>query len=64
MLLGAIEHVILRDSDERKLFLFGRIYGQEKNLKTAVIAWMKPLLHGIEDFKIAHERACSNSECQ
>ncbi|MCP4002896.1 MAG: SAM-dependent DNA methyltransferase, partial [bacterium] len=58
MLLGAIEHVARNDGDPRTFF--GKIYGQEKNLTTSSIARMNLVLHGIEDFQIAHEDTLRN----
>jgi type I restriction enzyme M protein len=51
MLLAAVQHV--RDSGGRVESLFGRLYGQEKNLTTSAIARMNLFLHQIEDFQIA-----------
>lgn len=50
MLLAVIEHVKERGGDPRTLF--GKLYGQEKNVTTASVARMNLLLHGIEDFSI------------
>ncbi len=50
MLLGAIQHV--RDAGGSVKKLWGKIYGQEKNLTTAAIARINLFLHGIEDFQI------------
>jgi type I restriction enzyme M protein len=50
MLLEAIHHV--RDAGGSVRTLYGKLYGQEKNLTTAAIARMNLLLHGVEDFKI------------
>ena len=51
MLIEAVKHVKEEGGDPR--LLFGRIYGQEKNLNTASIARMNLILHGMEDFSIA-----------
>ncbi len=50
MLLEAINHV--RESGGQVNTLFGRLYGQEKNLTTSSVARINLLLHGIEDFNI------------
>ena len=50
MLLAVIAHVHENGGDPRTLF--GKLYGQEKNLTTASVARMNLLLHGIEDFTI------------
>ena len=51
MLIESVKHVKEEGGDRR--LLFGRIYGQEKNLNTASIARMNLILHGMEDFSIA-----------
>jgi len=50
MLLAVIAYVTERGGDPRTLF--GKLYGQEKNLTTAAVARMNLLLHGIDDFAI------------
>jgi len=50
MLLGAVQHV--READRDIKLLYGKIYGQEKNLTTSAIARINLFLHGIEDFKV------------
>ncbi len=50
MLLEAIHHVRERHEDDRTLW--GRIFGQEKNLTTSAIARMNLFLHGAADFQI------------
>ncbi|MDY6868945.1 MAG: class I SAM-dependent DNA methyltransferase [Chloroflexota bacterium] len=50
MLLGAVQHV--RESEYNIRMLWGKLYGQEKNLTTSNIARINLLLHGIEDFQI------------
>ena len=50
MLLEAIHHV--RAAGGNVKTLYGKLYGQEKNLTTSAIARMNLLLHGVEDFKI------------
>jgi len=53
MLLGAIQHVREKNGDIKRLF--GRLFGQEKNLTTASIAKMNLFLHGIDDFHILRD---------
>lgn len=50
MLLAAVQHVKEMHGDVKRLY--GRLFGQEKNLTTAAIARMNLFLHGIEDFQI------------
>jgi type I restriction enzyme M protein len=50
MLLEAIHHVREQQGDARTLW--GRLYGQEKNLTTSAIARMNLFLHGAADFGI------------
>ena len=50
MLLEAIHHVRERHEDARTLW--GKIFGQEKNLTTSAIARMNLFLHGAADFQI------------
>lgn len=50
MLLGAVQHI--RDTGRDIKLLYGKLYGQEKNLTTSAIARMNLLLHGVEDFRI------------
>ncbi|MCW1968497.1 MAG: type I restriction-modification system subunit M [Anaerolineae bacterium] len=50
MLLEAIHHVQDTRGDVRTLW--GKLYGQEKNLTTSAIARMNLFLHGAADFKI------------
>lgn len=50
MLLAAVQHVHERHGDVKRLW--GKLYGQEKNLTTSSIARMNLFLHGIEDFQI------------
>ena len=50
MLLEAIQHVKEEKGDVRSLW--GKLYGQEKNLTTAAIARMNLFLHGAADFQI------------
>lgn len=50
MLLEAIHHVKEQRGDDRTLW--GKLYGQEKNLTTSAIARMNLFLHGAADFTI------------
>ena len=50
MLLEAIHHVRQRHGDDRTLW--GKLFGQEKNLTTSAIARMNLFLHGAADFQI------------
>ncbi|MHB2025089.1 MAG: type I restriction-modification system subunit M [Elusimicrobiota bacterium] len=50
MLLAAVQHVEERHGDAKRLW--GRLFGQEKNLTTSAIARINLFLHGIEDFQI------------
>jgi len=50
MLLEAMHHVREMRGDVRSLW--GKLYGQEKNLTTSAIARMNLFLHGAADFKI------------
>jgi type I restriction enzyme M protein len=50
MLLAAVQHVKEQYGDVK--LLWGKLYGQEKNLTTSSIARMNLFLHGIEDFQI------------
>jgi type I restriction enzyme M protein len=50
MLLEAIHHVKETQGDVRTLW--GKLFGQEKNLTTSAIARMNLFLHGAADFKI------------
>lgn len=50
MLLEAIHHVRERHEDDRTLW--GKLFGQEKNLTTSAIARMNLFLHGAGDFQI------------
>jgi type I restriction enzyme M protein len=53
MLLEAVHHV--RETGGNAKTLWGKLYGQEKNLTTSGVARINLFLHGIEDFQI--ERA-------
>jgi type I restriction enzyme M protein len=50
MLLAAVQHVNEMHGDVKRLW--GKLFGQEKNLTTSSIARMNLFLHGIEDFQI------------
>lgn len=50
MLLAAVQHVLEQQGDVKQLW--GKLYGQERNLTTSSIARMNLFLHGIEDFHI------------
>ncbi len=50
MLLEAVHHVRENHGDDRTLW--GKLFGQEKNLTTSAIARMNLFLHGASDFKI------------
>ncbi|HEY5550374.1 MAG TPA: class I SAM-dependent DNA methyltransferase [Opitutaceae bacterium] len=50
MLLEAIHHVKEHRGDDRTLW--GKLFGQEKNLTTSAIARMNLFLHGASDFQI------------
>ncbi|MFG1763122.1 N-6 DNA methylase [Micromonospora parva] len=53
MLIEVIEHV--KRQGGRPQTLWGKLYGQEKVLATSGLAKMNLLLHGVEDFNIAHD---------
>jgi type I restriction enzyme M protein len=50
MLLEAVHHV--REAGGRVELLWGKLYGQERNLTTSSIARINLFLHGVEDFQI------------
>lgn len=50
MLLEAVHHV--KEAGGQVRTLWGKLFGQEKNLTTAAIARMNLFLHGVEDFTI------------
>jgi type I restriction enzyme M protein len=50
MLLEAVHHVRESQGDDRTLW--GKLFGQEKNLTTSAIARMNLFLHGASDFQI------------
>jgi len=50
MLIEVVQHV--RERGGRVQLLWGKVYGQEKNLTTAGIARMNLFLHGVEDFAV------------
>jgi type I restriction enzyme M protein len=53
MLLEAIHHVKENHGDDRTLW--GKLFGQEKNLTTSAIARMNLFLHGAADFRIVRD---------
>src|SRR5262245_24826759 len=50
MLLEAVHHVKANHGDDRTLW--GKLFGQEKNLTTSAIARMNLFLHGASDFQV------------
>jgi type I restriction enzyme M protein len=50
MLIEIVQHV--KDRGGQVQLLWGKVFGQEKNLTTAGIARMNLFLHGVEDFNI------------
>jgi type I restriction enzyme M protein len=50
MLIEVVQHV--KDHGGRAQLLWGKVFGQEKNLTTAGIARMNLFLHGVEDFEV------------
>ncbi len=50
MLIEVVQHV--KGEGGRVQLLWGKVFGQEKNLTTAGIARMNLFLHGVEDFEI------------
>lgn len=58
MLLGAVQHV--RDMGRDIKTLYGRLFGQEKNLTTAAIARINLFLHGVEDFQVVRADTLRN----
>jgi type I restriction enzyme M protein len=50
MLIEVVQHV--KDRGGRAQLLWGKVFGQEKNLTTAAIARMNLFLHGVEDFEV------------
>jgi type I restriction enzyme M protein len=50
MLIEVVHHV--KDTGGRVQLLWGKVFGQEKNLTTAGIARMNLFLHGVEDFSV------------
>lgn len=50
MLIEVVQHV--REGGGRVQMLWGKVFGQEKNLTTAAIARMNLFLHGVEDFDV------------
>jgi type I restriction enzyme M protein len=58
MLLEAVNHV--RDAGGNVRMLYGKLYGQERNLTTQAIARINLFLHGVEDFKVVREDTLRN----
>jgi len=58
MLLEAVHHV--REHGGNIRTLWGKLYGQEKNLTTSGIARINLFLHGIEDFEIVRDDTLRN----
>jgi len=50
MLIEVVQHV--KERGGRVQLLWGKVFGQEKNLTTAAIARMNLFLHGVEDFNV------------
>lgn len=50
MLIEVVHHV--KETGGRVPLLWGKVFGQEKNLTTAGIARMNLFLHGVEDFNV------------
>lgn len=50
MLMEAVHHVRQHHGDDRTLW--GKLFGQEKNLTTSAIARMNLFLHGASDFQV------------
>ena len=50
MLIEVVQHV--KQEGGRVQLLWGKVFGQEKNLTTAGIARMNLFLHGVEDFEV------------
>ena len=50
MLMAAVQHIKEQHGDVKRLW--GKLFGQEKNLTTSSIARMNLFLHGIEDFQV------------
>ncbi|TAK45018.1 MAG: SAM-dependent DNA methyltransferase [Betaproteobacteria bacterium] len=58
MLLEAIQHVKENHGDDRTLW--GKLFGQEKNLTTSAIARMNLFLHGAADFQVVRADTLRN----
>lgn len=58
MLLEALHHV--REQKGNLRTLWGKLYGQEKNLTTSGIARINLFLHGVEDFQIVRDDTLRN----
>lgn len=58
MLIEAIQHVKSKGGNVKTLW--GKLFGQEKNLTTSSIARMNCFLHGVEDFKVVRSDTLRN----
>lgn len=58
MLIEAIQHV--KEAGGNVKTLWGKLFGQEKNLTTSAIARMNCFLHGVEDFQIVRSDTLRN----
>lgn len=58
MLLESVHHV--RESGGKVELLWGKLFGQEKNLTTSAIARINLFLHGVEDFQIVRGDTLKN----
>lgn len=58
MLLGVVQHI--KESGKSLTSLYGKLFGQEKNLTTSAIARINLFLHGIEDFKVVRADTLRN----
>jgi type I restriction enzyme M protein len=56
MLIEAIQHV--KEAGGNIKTLWGKLFGQEKNLTTSSISRMNCFLHGVEDFQIVGATPC------
>jgi type I restriction enzyme M protein len=61
MLLEAVHHVRENHGDDRTLW--GKLFGQEKNLTTSAIARMNLFLHGAADFQIVRGDTLRQPAC-
>jgi type I restriction enzyme M protein len=58
LLLESVHHV--RESGGKVELLWGKLFGQEKNLTTSAIARINLFLHGVEDFQIVRGDTLKN----